>query len=57
MFYDVADELGILLWHDLMFACAMYPTDTAFLHSVETEVMQQVHKYCIRRSSNAGSDV
>ncbi|XP_014672055.1 PREDICTED: beta-mannosidase-like [Priapulus caudatus] len=41
-FYDIADELGIMLWHDLMFACAMYPTDAAFLASIETEVTQQV---------------
>lgn len=31
MFYDIADEMGILLWHDMMFACAMYRDDQEFL--------------------------
>lgn len=42
MFYEVADELGIMLWHDFMFACAMYPTNDAFLASVGAEVRHQV---------------
>lgn len=24
-FYDLADELGILIWHDFMWACGVYP--------------------------------
>ncbi len=31
LFYDLADEMGILLWHDMMFACAMYRDDQEFL--------------------------
>lgn len=30
-FYDLADHLGILIWHDMMFACAMYPVFDEFL--------------------------
>ncbi|XGW16324.1 hypothetical protein V3C99_001632 [Haemonchus contortus] len=41
-FYDYSDSKGILLWQDLMFACALYPTDDGFLGSVETEVNQQI---------------
>jgi len=41
-FYDMADELGILLWQDFMFACAMYPTDKDFLALVRREVKYQV---------------
>lgn len=30
-FYDLADEYGILIWQDMMFACAMYPVFEEFL--------------------------
>lgn len=30
-FYSLADEYGILIWHDMMFACAMYPAKDSFL--------------------------
>jgi beta-mannosidase len=43
-FYEIADELGIMIWHDFMFACALYPTNDKFLASVETEVLQQVRR-------------
>lgn len=31
LFYDLADELGILIWQDMMFACAMYPVFDEYL--------------------------
>lgn len=43
-FYEVADEYGILIWHDFMFACAMYPVYENFLHSVTVEVEQNVRR-------------
>jgi len=50
-FYELCDELGILIWHDFMFACMSYPSDRKFLDNVRCEVTQQVrrlsHHACI----------
>ncbi|XP_049964319.1 beta-mannosidase isoform X2 [Schistocerca serialis cubense] len=43
-FYDVADELGILIWQDFMFACSMYPASEEFLTNVRKEVEYQVKR-------------
>ncbi|CAH1988657.1 unnamed protein product [Acanthoscelides obtectus] len=43
-FYEVADEMGILIWQDFMFACAMYPTNEEFLDNVLEEVDYQVKR-------------
>eukprot|EP01059_Diplonema_ambulator_P009137 TRINITY_DN18960_c0_g1_i2.p1 TRINITY_DN18960_c0_g1~~TRINITY_DN18960_c0_g1_i2.p1 ORF type:complete len:603 (+),score=216.68 TRINITY_DN18960_c0_g1_i2:33-1811(+) len=41
-FYDLADSMGIVVWQEAMFACAMYPADNTFLSSVEAEITYQV---------------
>lgn len=44
VFYHLADELGILIWQDFMFACARYPEDPAFLAEVQAEAEYQVRR-------------
>ena len=43
-FYDLCDELGLLVWHDFMFACTLYPGDAAFLASIRAEADYQVKR-------------
>ena len=47
-FYQLADEKGIMIWQDFMFACAMYPSDEAFCKNVHDEIVNQViHPFTI----------
>ncbi|MFV0430598.1 MAG: beta-mannosidase [Alphaproteobacteria bacterium] len=41
-FYEICDREGILIWHDLMFACALYPSQNWFLKEVEAELEYQI---------------
>ncbi|MDO5570614.1 MAG: glycoside hydrolase family 2 protein [Bacteroidales bacterium] len=46
-FYELADEYGILIWQDFMFACTAYPADNAFLDLVAQEA-----EYNLKRLRN-----
>uniref|UniRef100_A0A914PVZ6 Beta-mannosidase n=1 Tax=Panagrolaimus davidi TaxID=227884 RepID=A0A914PVZ6_9BILA len=43
-FYALADEYGILLWHDMLFACSLYPVDSEYLSNVYAETTTQVQR-------------
>lgn len=40
-FYEMADELGMMIWQEVMLACALYPRNDAFLQDITREVHQQ----------------
>jgi len=50
-FYDLCDELGLMVWQDFMFSCALYPYDDAFVASVADEAEYQIrrlrHRACL----------
>jgi beta-mannosidase len=41
-FYDLCDELGIIVWQDFLFACAAYPETPAMFAEVEDEAHQAI---------------
>jgi beta-mannosidase len=41
-FYDIADELGLMVWQDFMFGGAVTPPDADFRHNVAIEAEEQV---------------
>jgi beta-mannosidase len=43
-FYEMCDELGLLVWQDFMFGCSMYPGDAAFLEDVRREAIENVRR-------------
>lgn len=43
-FYEACDEFGVMLWHDFMFSCALYPDNDAFYESVVAEETYQVKR-------------
>ncbi len=43
-FYELADEMGILVWQDFMFACSMYPADKDFLENVRREAIDNIKR-------------
>ena len=44
LFYDICDELGILVWQDFPFACAVYPYHDEFVKNVKEEAIQNIKR-------------
>lgn len=44
VFYQTCDALGLMVWHDFMFSCALYPSDPAFLGEVRAELAHQLRR-------------
>ncbi|MEK6282398.1 MAG: glycoside hydrolase family 2 protein [Acidobacteriota bacterium] len=43
-FYELCDEMGLLVWQDFMFGCSLYPGDQAFLDNVRQEAIDNVKR-------------
>ncbi len=43
-FFDLCDEMGLVVWEDLMFACANYRLTESFVNSITKEIRQNVRR-------------
>ena len=43
-FFDICDELGLLVWQDFMFACASYELDDDFERNITAEIRDNVRR-------------
>ncbi|MFI8191682.1 glycoside hydrolase family 2 protein [Streptomyces sp. NPDC085946] len=43
-FYDVCDELGLMVWQDFLFACAAYPEEQPLRSEIEAEARENVSR-------------
>lgn len=43
-FFDICDELGLLVWQDFMFACASYELDDEFEENITREIVDNVRR-------------
>ncbi|WP_248704724.1 glycoside hydrolase family 2 protein [Curtobacterium sp. MWU13-2055] len=49
-FYDLADELGVLVWQDFLFACAAYSEEEHLAREVEAEAREHITRLSSRPS-------
>jgi len=52
LFYDLCDEMGLMVWQDFLFACGVYPEDDHFVDLVRPEA-----EYMVRHLRNHPSIV
>ena len=43
-FYDLCDEMGLIVWQDFMFACAVYPLTPEFEANTAAEIRDNVRR-------------
>ena len=43
-FYEICDERGLLVWHDMMHSCAVYPAEKWFTDEVAFELEHQLRR-------------
>lgn len=43
-FFDLCDSLGLMVWMDFNFSCALYPSDPEMLENIQKEAEQQVRR-------------
>ena len=43
-FFDLCDSLGLMVWMDFNFSCALYPSNDEFLDNVRIEAEEQVRR-------------
>ncbi len=51
-FYDICDELGLVVWQDFMFACALYDLDESFEENIREEFRDNIVR--IRHHASLG---
>lgn len=49
-FYELADELGVMVWQDFMLACAAYAEDADTRAEIEAEAREQINRLSLHPS-------
>ncbi|MFX0069470.1 MAG: glycoside hydrolase family 2 protein [Candidatus Hermodarchaeota archaeon] len=44
LFYNICDELGLLVWQDFPFACHIYPHEKDFIENITNEAIQNIKR-------------